>query len=72
MPSTFQPYIAQHQSLTKFQSMFNRDEEPPIMSYEYTSTAADKLFHFASTLLNSDVSLFISLIHKLASVKNPT
>ena len=30
------------------------------MSYEYTSTAAGKLFNFASTLLNSDVSVYLS------------
>ena len=35
-----------------------KDKEPPTVSYEYTSTVASRLFNF--------------LIHKLASVTNPS
>ena len=59
MPSTFKPYFAQHHPLTKFQSTF-RDKEPPIMSYEYTSTVASNLFNFASTLSNLNDSDYLS------------
>ena len=36
--------------------VYFRDKEPPIVSYEYTSTVASKLFNFAPTLSNLNVS----------------
>ena len=56
MPLTFQHSYDQHQLLTKFQSSL----EPPAVSYEYTSTVASKLFNFASTLSNLNVSDYLS------------
>ena len=43
MPLTFQHSYDQHQSLTKFQFTL----EIKSVSYEYTSTVANKLFNFA-------------------------
>ena len=36
------------------------DKEPPVLSYEYTSTVASKLFNFAPTLSNFNVSEYLS------------
>ena len=59
MPLTFQHSYDQHQSLTKIPVYFI-DKEPPIVSYEYTSTVASKLFNFAPTLSNLNVSEHLS------------
>ena len=40
-----------------------RDKEPPIVPYEYTSTAVSKLFNFASTLSNLNISDYLSNPH---------
>ena len=40
--------------------VYFRDKEPPIMSYEYTSTVASKIFNFAPALSNSNVSEYLS------------
>ena len=55
------PALLRSTSITDKIPVYFRDEEPPIVSYEYTRTVASKLFNFA-----------ISQIHKLASVRNPS
>ena len=62
------PALLRSTSVTDKIPVYFRDKEPPIVSYEYTSTVASKLFNFAPTLSN----LNVSLIHKLASVRNPS
>ena len=39
------------------------NEEPPIISYEHTNTIASKLFNFASTLSNLDITKYLSSPH---------
>ena len=55
MPLTFQHSYNKNQSLTNFQF-----KEPLIVSYEFTSTVARKLFNFAPTLSNLNVSEYLS------------
>ena len=64
------PALLRSTSVTDKIPVYFRDKEPPIVSYEYTSTVASKLFNFAPTLSNLNVSEY--LIHKLASVRNPS
>ena len=40
--------------------VYIRDKEPPIVSYEYTSTVASKIFNFAPALSNLNVSEYFS------------
>ena len=40
--------------------VYFRDKEPPIVSYEYTSTVASKIFNFAPALSNLSVSEYLS------------
>ena len=40
--------------------VYVRDKEPPIVSYEYTSTVASKIFNFAPALSNLNVSEYFS------------
>ena len=40
--------------------VYFRDKEPPIVSYEYTSTIASKIFNFAPALSNLNVSEYLS------------
>ena len=37
-----------------------KDKEPPIISYQYTNTVANKLFNFSSTLANLDIMNYLS------------
>ena len=37
-----------------------KDKEPPIISYQYTNTVANKLFNFSSTLSNLDITNYFS------------
>ena len=37
-----------------------KDKEPPIISYQYTNTVANKLFNFSSTLSNLDITNYLS------------
>ena len=37
-----------------------KDKEPPIISYQYTNTVANKLFNLSSTLSNLDLTNYIS------------
>ena len=37
-----------------------KDKEPPIISYQYTNTVANKQFNFSSTLSNLDITYYLS------------
>ena len=37
-----------------------KDKEPPIISYQYTNTVANKLFNFSSTLSSLDITNYLS------------
>ena len=50
------PALLRSTSVTDKIPVYFRDKEPPIVSYEYTSTVANKLFNFAPTLSNLNVS----------------
>ena len=54
------PVLLRSTSVTVQIPVQSRDKEPPIMSYKYTSTVASKLFNFASTLSNLNVSDWLS------------
>ena len=54
------PALLQSTSVTDKIPVYFRDKEPPIVSYEYTSTVASKLFNFAPTLSNLNVSEYLS------------
>ena len=47
-------------SITDKILVYFRDKEPPTESYEYTSTIASKVFNFAPTLSNLNVSEYLS------------
>ena len=47
-------------SVTNKIPVYFRDKEPPIVSYEYTSTVASKLFNFSPALSNLNVSEYFS------------
>ena len=40
--------------------VYFRDKQPPIVSYEYTSTVGSKIFNFAPALSNLNVSEYLS------------
>ena len=44
-------------------ALMNHRKEPPIISYEYANTIASKLFNFASTLSNLDITYYLSSPH---------
>ena len=44
-----------------------KDKEPPIISYQYTNTVANKLFNFSSTLSNLTIRT-TSPIHNIVNV----
>ena len=54
------PALLQSISVTDKIPVYFKDKEPPIVSYEYTSTVARKLFNFASTLSNLNISDYLS------------
>ena len=54
------PALLRSTSVTEKIPVYFRDIEPPIMSYEYASTVARKLFNFASTPSNLNVSDYLS------------
>ena len=54
------PALLRSTSVTDKIPVYFRDKEPPIVSYEYTSTVASKLFNFAPTLSNLHVSEYLS------------
>ena len=37
-----------------------KDKEPPVISYQYTNTVANRLFNFSSTLSNLDITNYLS------------
>ena len=47
-------------SVTDKIQVYFRDKEPPIVSYEYTSTVASKMFNFPPALSNLNVSEYLS------------
>ena len=54
------PALLQSTSVTDKIPVYFRDKEPPIVSYEYTSTVASKLFNFSPALSNLNVSEYFS------------
>ena len=54
------PALLQSTSVTNKIPVYFRDKEPPIVSYEYTSTVASKLFNFSPALSNLNVSEYFS------------
>ena len=54
------PALLRSTSLTHKIPVYFRDKEPPIVSYEYTSTVVSKLFNFAPALSNLNVSEYFS------------
>ena len=54
------PALLRLTSVTDKIPVYFKDKEPPIVSYEYTSTVASKLFNFAPTLSNFNVSDYLS------------
>ena len=57
------PALLRSTSVTDKIPVYFRDKEPSIVSYEYTSTVASKLFNFAPTLSNFNVSAYLSNPH---------
>ena len=47
-------------SVTDKIPVYFRDKEPPVVSYEYIGTVASKLFNFAPTFSNLNVSEYLS------------
>ena len=54
------PALLQSTSVSNKTPVYFRNKEPPIVSYEYTSTVASKLFNFAPALSNLNVSEYFS------------
>ena len=54
------PALLRSTSVTDTIPVYFRDKKPPIVSYEYTSTVASKLFNFGPTLSNLNVSEHLS------------
>ena len=54
------PALLRSTSVADKIQVYFRDKEPPVVSYEYTSTVASKLFNFAQTLSNFNVSEYLS------------
>ena len=54
------PFTFQSTSLTDKIPVYFKDKEPPTVSCQYTSTVASKVFNFASTLSNLNVSDYLS------------
>ena len=54
------PALLRSTSVTDKIPVYFRDKEQPIVSYEYTSTVASKLFNFAPALSNLNVSEYLS------------
>ena len=54
------PALLRSTSVTDKIPVYFRDKESPIVSYEYTSTVASKIFNFAPALSNLNVSEYLS------------
>ena len=62
------PQLLRSQSVMDEIPAYFKDKEPPIISYQYTNTVANKLFNFSSTLSNLDITNYPSPIHNIANV----
>ena len=54
------PQLLRSQSVMDKTPAYFKDKEPPVISYQYTNTVANKLFNFSSTLLNLDITNYLS------------
>ena len=54
------PQLLRSQSIMDKIPAYFEDKEPPIISYQYTNTVANKLFNFSSTLSNLDIMNYLS------------
>ena len=54
------PQLLRSQSVMDKIPAYFKDKEPPITSYQYTNTIANKLFNFSSTLSNLDITNYLS------------
>ena len=54
------PQLLRSQSVMDKIPAYFEDKEPPIISYQYTNTVANKLFNFSSTLSNLDIMNYLS------------
>ena len=54
------PPLLRSTSMTDKIPVYFKDKEPPTVSYEYTSTVANKLFNIAQALSNLNVSEYLS------------
>ena len=54
------PAILRSKSATEKIPTYFTNKEPPIISYEYTNTIASKLFNFASTLSDLDITDYLA------------
>ena len=54
------PQLLRSQSVMDKIPAYFKDKEPPIISYQYTNTVANKLFNFSSTFSNLDITSYLS------------
>ena len=54
------PALLQSTSVIDKIPVYFTDKEPPVVSYEYTSTVASKIFNFAPALSNLNVAEYLS------------
>ena len=54
------PQLLRSQSVMDKIPAYFKDKEPPIISYQYTNTVANKLFNFSSALSNLDITKYLS------------
>ena len=54
------PQLLRSQSVMDKVPAYFKDKEPPIISYQYTNTVANKLFNFSSTFSNLDITNYLS------------
>ena len=57
------PAILRSKSVAERIPVYFRNKEPPIISCEYTYTITTKLFNFASTLSNLEITNYLSTSH---------
>ena len=53
------PQLLRSQSVMDKIPAYFKDKEPPIISYQYTNTVANKLFNFSSILSNLDITNYL-------------
>ena len=54
------PQLLRSKSVMDKTPAYFKDREPPIISYQYTSTVASKMFNFSSTLSNMNITNYLS------------